>query len=106
MATRPTTIAIATPAFRSNLPPFVAARYSCLLLRNLRPLYDLRPALRLGGVEVLQLVRRAGAPFDAELGEAFLHLGRGERLYQRLVHFLDDGARRLRRRGKRVPGGD
>src|SRR3954447_5957596 len=54
-----------------------------LLLRDLCALDDRGPALGLGGVELAELFGRAGAAFDAELGEALLHVGICERLHQR-----------------------
>src|SRR5687768_15447101 len=77
-----------------------------LLLWNFCRLHHPRPALRLADEELAQEFGRADARLDAKLGKTLLHLGRGERLGELLVHALDHRARRLRRRGERVPRGD
>src|ERR1051326_2419259 len=77
-----------------------------LLLRNLRLLDHAGPALRLADEELAQLLGAARARLDAELGEALLHVGRGERLLELGVHAPDHRRGRLRRRGERVPRGD
>src|SRR5688572_16556935 len=61
-----------------------------LLLWNFCRLDHPRPALRLADEELAQVLRRARARLDAELGKAFLHIGRGERLLELGVHAPHD----------------
>src|SRR5207245_1133992 len=76
-----------------------------LLLWNFCPLHHPAPALRFADEELAQLLGRAGAALDAELGEALLHLGRRQRTHHRPVEALDDRTRRLRGRSSSASTG-
>src|SRR6267143_4094821 len=64
-----------------------------LLLWNFCPLHHPGPALGFADEELAQLLGRAGAALDAELGETLLHFGRRQRTHHRPVEALDDRAR-------------
>src|SRR5436190_12554966 len=66
---------------------------------------DRGPALDFVLHELAEFVRRAGDDVEADLRHALFHRRVLERAHGRVVQLGDDLARRLRRRGRRLPRG-
>src|SRR5438477_9373576 len=67
---------------------------------------DTSPALDVGIVDRLHLLRRAWLGHEAELSEAFGHVGQSQHLGDLRIEPHDNSLRCARRNHESVPGGD